>query len=38
MERRNSIKAVARKAAMSGTFQAVLRPVDVLTLDDIAER
>ena len=38
MERRNSIKAVARKAAMSGTFQAVLRPVDVLTLDDIADR
>ena len=38
MDRRQSIKAVARKTAMGGTFQAALRPVDVLTLDDIAER
>ncbi len=38
MERRNSIKAVARKSAMSGMFQAALRPVDVLTMDDIADR
>lgn len=39
MDKRNSIKAVARrKAAASGMFQAALRPVDVLTMDDIAER
>ena len=38
MDRRQSIKAVARKTAMGGTFQAALRPVDVLALDDIAER
>ena len=38
MERRNSIKAVARKAATGGMFQADLRPVDVLTMDDIVER
>ena len=38
MDRRQSIKAVARKTAKGGTFQAALRPVDVLTLDDIAER
>ena len=38
MERRNSIKAVARNAAMGGMFQAELKPVDVLTIDDIAER
>ena len=38
MERRNSIKAVARKTAMGGMFQAALKPVDVLTMDDIAER
>ena len=38
MERRQSIKAVARETAMGGMFQATLRPVDVLTMDDIAER
>lgn len=38
MERRNSIKAVARSTAMGGTYQAALRPVDVLTMNDIAER
>ena len=38
MERRNSIKAVARKTAMGGLFQAALKPVDVLTMDDIADR
>jgi hypothetical protein len=38
MERRNSIKAVARKAAKGGMFQAALKPVDVLTMDDIADR
>lgn len=38
MDRRQSIKAVARETAMDGTFQASLRPVDVLTMDDIAER
>jgi len=38
MDRRQSIKAVARSTAMSGTFQAVLKPVEVLTMDDIAER
>lgn len=38
MDRRQSIKAVARSTAMGGTFQAALRPVDVLTMDDIAER
>ena len=38
MERRQSIKAVARSTAIGGTFQASLRPVDVLTMDDIAER
>ena len=38
MDRRNSIKAVARKTAMDGIFQAALKPVDVLTMDDIAGR
>ena len=38
MDRRQSIKAVARSTAMGGTFQAALKPVDVLTMDDIAER
>ena len=38
MDRRQSIKAVARSTAMGGTFQAAMRPVDVLTMDDIAER
>ena len=38
MDRRNSIKAVARATAMGGTFQAALRPVDVLTMDEIAEK
>ncbi len=38
MDRRQSIKAVARSTAMSGTFQAVLKPEEVLTMDDIAER
>ena len=38
MDRRRSIKAVARSTAMGGTFQATLKPVDVLTMDDIAER
>ena len=38
MDNRNSIKAVARKTAMGGMFQAALKPIDVLTMDDIAER
>ena len=38
MDRRNSIKAVTRETAMGGIFQATLKPVDVLTMDDIAER
>jgi hypothetical protein len=38
MERRQSIKAVARSTAIGGTFQASVRPVDVLAMDDIAER
>ena len=38
MERRQSIKAVARSTAIGGTFQASLKPVDVLTMEDIAER
>ena len=36
--RRDSIKATVRKNSMGGTFQAELQPVDVLTVDDIAER
>ena len=36
MERRQSIKAVARKSAIKGMFQASLTPVDTLTVDDIA--
>ena len=38
MDRRQSIKAVARATAKDGTFQAELTPTDVLTVDDIAER
>ncbi|MCR5751351.1 MAG: DUF4469 domain-containing protein [Kiritimatiellae bacterium] len=38
MERRQSIKAVARKSAIKGMFQASLTPVDTLTVDDIAQR
>ena len=38
MDRRQSIKAIARSAAIGGTFQADLQPVDILTMDDIAER
>ena len=38
MERRQGIKAVARSTAIGGTFQASLKPVDVLTMEDIAER
>jgi len=38
MDRRQSIKAVARSTAMGGAFQAALKPVDVLTMDEIAER
>ena len=38
MAMRKSIKVVAREKAKDGVFQAALRPVDVLTLDDIAER
>ena len=38
MDKRQTIKAVARETAMGGMFQAALKPVDVLTMDDIAER
>ena len=35
MERRQSIKAVARSTAIGGTFQASVRPVDVLAMGDM---
>ena len=38
MDMRKSIKAVARGKAAGGMFQAALQPVDVLDLDDIAEK
>ena len=38
MDNRSSIKAVARKTSAGGMFQAALEPVDVLAMDDIAER
>ena len=37
MDRRQRIKAVARATAMDGTFQADLKPVGVLTMDDIVD-
>ena len=38
MDRRQSIKAVTRETAMGGMFQASLKPVATLSMDDIIER